>query len=81
MAVALEYHGIQHFQPVEFFGGEEGFQRTQGRDERKRKLCASNSVRLIEIAYYHDIDDAYLVALLRGEGPSPVELSSDTRLR
>ncbi|MGC8476290.1 MAG: hypothetical protein ACP5NP_08045 [Acetobacteraceae bacterium] len=28
MAVALEYHGVQHFREVEFFGGKEGLQRT-----------------------------------------------------
>jgi len=81
MAVALEYHGIQHFQPVEFFGGEDGFQRVQKRDQRKRALCRSANVRLVEVIYDQGLDDAQLVALLRGEGPSPMELPSDTRLR
>ena len=64
MAVALEYHGIQHFRPVGFFGGEKGFQRAQERDDRKRKLCANNNVRLIEIAYDQDVPDVELAALL-----------------
>ena len=66
ISVALEYHGIQHFRPVEFFGGEDAFQHSQERDERKRRLCAANSVRLIEVAYDSALDDAVIVTLLRG---------------
>jgi hypothetical protein len=58
--VAIEYHGLQHFRPVEFFGGAEALERVRERDARKRVLCERNSVRLIEIAYDNDIDDANL---------------------
>lgn len=67
LSVAIEYHGAQHFQPVDFFGGEEAFQRSQERDQRKRALCEANNVRLIEIA--HDdpfMEDTPLMAHLRG---------------
>jgi hypothetical protein len=47
--VAIEYQGIQHDKPIEFFGGEEGFQKTRERDERKRNLCVENEVHLIEV--------------------------------
>ncbi len=62
--IGIEYHGLQHFQPVEFFGGEEAFQRVQERDSRKRSLCERNGVRLVEIIYDQDIDDPTLRALV-----------------
>ena len=48
---AVEYQGIQHYLPVEFFGGEEALSQRQELDERKRQLCAGNRVRLIEWPY------------------------------
>lgn len=47
--VAVEYQGAQHSQPVEYFGGEDAFARQQERDERKRRACAENGIRLIEV--------------------------------
>lgn len=49
--IAIEYQGIQHYEPVPFFGGEEGFLRTQELDRRKAKLCAENGVFLICFRY------------------------------
>lgn len=45
--IAMEYHGEQHFRPVDHFGSTAGFHETAERDERKRQLCAANGVRLI----------------------------------
>ena len=58
--VAIEYHGIQHFKSVDFFGGNEALQANQERDQRKRELCHKNGVYLIEVAYDQDIDDMTL---------------------
>lgn len=46
--IAVEYQGKQHFEPVDFFGGEDGYKRTVERDETKKLLCEANNVRLIE---------------------------------
>ena len=35
--INIEYQGIQHQKSVEYFNGEEGFEYTKERDERKRK--------------------------------------------
>jgi hypothetical protein len=64
--VAVEYHGVQHYRAVDFFGGEEAFKKGQERDDRKRGLCRKNSVRLVEIAYDQDLNDAMLNVLLKG---------------
>ena len=48
---AVEYQGIQHFLPVDFFGGEEALAQRQALDLRKKQLCGENGVRLIEWPY------------------------------
>lgn len=49
--LAIEYQGEQHYRAISRFGGEEGFEATQSRDDRKRALLASNGVRLLEWRY------------------------------
>jgi predicted SpoU family rRNA methylase len=53
--VGIEYQGKQHFQPIDFFGGEEGFKDLQRRDKEKKKLCVENGVELIYINHYEDV--------------------------
>ena len=57
--IAIEYQGIQHFEPVDFFGGEEGFKNTQERDASKRRKCKENGCSLIEVL--PDYDEKKLV--------------------
>lgn len=52
--VALEYQGVQHDQPVDFFGGEEAFLALRRRDARKRELCRTNGCILIEVRPGYD---------------------------
>jgi len=48
---AIEYQGIQHFVPVDFFGGEEALAKRKELDTMKKELCQENNVKLIEWAY------------------------------
>lgn len=48
---AIEYQGIQHYLPVEFFGGEEALTERRELDRQKRELCKENEVRLVEWSY------------------------------
>ena len=48
---AIEYQGIQHYLPIEFFGGENALVKRQELDQQKKDLCRSNQVRLIEWPY------------------------------
>jgi hypothetical protein len=54
----IEFQGIQHYQPVEIFGGEEQFKLQQMYDNIKRQYCLDNNIKLIEISYkaYNDIE-------------------------
>ena len=45
--IAVEYHGRQHFEPVEFFGGKEAFHKTVERDKRKANLSKRHGVKLL----------------------------------
>jgi hypothetical protein len=47
--IAVEYQGLQHYEPVDFFGGVEAFEKNKERDERKRKLCIQNDCHLIYV--------------------------------
>ena len=50
--ICIEYDGIQHFEPVEFFGGKEGYNKTKMNDNLKNDYCRENNIRLIRIPYY-----------------------------
>jgi len=52
----IEYHGVQHFLPIEFFGGEAALEQTQKRDEIKREYCAENKIPLLEITYQDNLE-------------------------
>lgn len=50
--VCIEYDGIQHFEPVSVFGGEEEFGRVRVRDKIKDEYCNKNGIKLIRIPYW-----------------------------
>ncbi len=55
--VGIEYQGIQHFKPVDYFGGEESFKANQKRDRIKRRKCTKNGVQLLEVNENYKIED------------------------
>jgi hypothetical protein len=56
--IGIEYNGKQHYEPIDFFGGESGFLEIKRRDNLKKQLCENNNVKLIEIKYNDDINDS-----------------------
>lgn len=55
LKILIEYDGIQHYFPIEFFGGEKSLKETQKRDEEKNQYALENNYKLFRIPYY-DID-------------------------
>lgn len=59
--VRIEMDGIQHFQPVERFGGDAALISNKERDSRKTKMCEEKNIHLLRIGYdvkhelYHEI--------------------------
>lgn len=58
--LAFEYQGKQHFKPIDFFGGEEGYLQRVELDKRKRELNRKNGVHLIYVNYWENINDALI---------------------
>ena len=52
----VECQGIQHYEPIEYFGGEEQFKIQQEHDRRKREYAEKKGYKLLEIWYY-DFDN------------------------
>lgn len=61
--VGLEYQGVQHFKPIDFFGGEETFIEQVKRDKLKKEICQSKGVTLIEVFY----DESLSIGLLHNK--------------
>jgi very-short-patch-repair endonuclease len=48
----IEFDGIQHYEPIEYFGGLENFTYRKLNDEIKNEYCKNNNIRLIRIPFY-----------------------------
>ena len=47
----IECQGIQHYEPIEYFGGEDTFVRQQEHDKLKSEYAVQKGLELIEIPY------------------------------
>lgn len=54
--VAVECQGIQHFKPVEWFGGIKSFEKQIQNDKLKRQLCEEHGIKLL---YYSNLGIDY----------------------
>ncbi|MGB1284361.1 MAG: hypothetical protein ACPG44_07840 [Polaribacter sp.] len=55
--IGIEYQGAQHYEPIDFFGGQEAFEKTQERDKRKKQLCEKYNCLLIYADKGYDLND------------------------
>lgn len=49
--ILIEYDGIQHYKPIEFFGGEASFKKRKYLDNIKNEFSISSNIPLIRIPY------------------------------
>lgn len=47
----IEFDGIQHFKPIEYFGGQVKLEYTIQNDNIKNNYCLKNGIKLIRISY------------------------------
>lgn len=55
--IAIEYQGAQHYEPIDFFGGQEAFEKTVERDKRKKYLCKKYKCHLIYVRKGYDLQE------------------------
>jgi len=54
--VGIECQGLQHFESISYFDGDEGLKSTIERDQRKLRLCNENNLKLL---YYSNLKIQY----------------------
>lgn len=47
----IEYDGIQHFKPIDYFGGESAYKEQQIKDNIKNDYCKNNNIKLLRVPY------------------------------
>lgn len=57
--LAIEYDGKQHYEPIDFFGGEEKFEVQKQNDNIKNNYCEANNITLVRISYKSKTNDIY----------------------
>lgn len=55
--LCIEYDGLQHFVPVDWFGGEKGFETCQRHDKIKNEYCEKNGILLLRIPYFKNVEE------------------------
>ena len=58
----IEFDGIQHYQPVEYFGGQTAYEKAKINDKIKNDYCEDNYINLIRIRW-DQIDDIQQILL------------------
>lgn len=56
LGILIEYDGIQHYEPSDFFGGIKAFKKLQEYDSIKNKWADENGFKLVSIRYDQDIN-------------------------
>jgi len=64
--LALEYHGIQHYESTSFYGSTN---RQQLFDKRKRDLCTAAGITLVEIGHWWPFDEDTLLCCIHRHRP------------
>ena len=54
--IGIEYQGLQHDKPIDFFGGDDAFEKNKERDERKKSLFKKYNSILIEVRKGYDFN-------------------------
>ncbi len=73
---AVEFDGIQHFQPVEFFGGEKSYQQQVICDLYKNEYCSENEISLLRIHYKDKEEIPFLLDSLLSEDDPAFQMFS-----
>lgn len=63
--VAIEYHGAQHYEAVDFFGGQEAYEKRVIDDKNKKELCLKNNLSFIEWPHLVEINNKNISKMIK----------------
>jgi hypothetical protein len=66
MGIIYEIQGIQHYEPVEFFGGDKAFYSQKVRDRYKEQIIMETGKKLVLIPYDFEVNKVNLLELING---------------
>jgi len=52
----IEYDGIQHFEVIEYWGGEDYYEYIKKHDNIKNNFCKNNNIKLLRIKYTRNLN-------------------------
>lgn len=64
VALLIECQGKQHYEPIEYFGGQERFVVQQANDNKKRIYAVKHNIALLEIPYTCVTDESIIRLLM-----------------
>lgn len=53
----IEYDGKQHFESIEYFGGQKSFEYRKKHDDIKNEYCKNNGISLLRIPYFKNVEE------------------------
>jgi hypothetical protein len=63
--LGIEYQGIQHFEPVDHWGGEDSLEELIERDKKKKRICDMLGVSLIYFYYDEGLSNDIVLAKIK----------------
>lgn len=55
--MCIEYDGKQHYKPINYFGGIDGYKSRKYRDQLKNQYCKEHNIKLLRIPYTYNTYD------------------------
>jgi hypothetical protein len=65
LKLGIEYQGIQHYEPISYWGGEEAFEELQKRDMKKQNLAMLNAIPIVYFTYEENLNDAIVMQKIK----------------
>lgn len=68
--ICIEYQGKQHYEPIEYFGGQKPFENQVLRDNIKKQYCKEHNIILFTIPYfsnvYEELEKLHNIIIMKG---------------
>ena len=66
--IAIECQGIQHYEPIEYFGGIDSFEKRKKNDILKKELCEKHGIKILyytNVSQYKSLTKKELVGIIK----------------